>query len=126
MDNLKSYLLKGDFKKKGSLKEIAGILSMGGTMQDVFKLSNQVLEKYYQTSERPSSAEGVMRKHLMPFSSNLFKSLLSLLFGCVWGWRNRVRVILATPCLRILMAQALIKEDPIPYFNASEVFYGNR
>lgn len=121
MDNLKSYLLKGDFKKKGSLKEIAGVLSMGGTMQDVFKLSDQVLEKYYQTSEN------LLQQGRFEEASDAFFFLIYLnpYYHAFWvclGMAEQGKGHFSDALFAYLMAQATHKEDPIPYFNAAKCF----
>jgi type III secretion system low calcium response chaperone LcrH/SycD len=121
VDKLKSYLLKGDFKKKGSLKEIAGVLLMGGTVQEVFKLSNQVLEKYYQTSER------LLQQKRYEEASDAFFFLIYLnpYYHSFWvclGLAEQGKGHYSDALFAYLIAQATKKEDPIPYLNAAKCF----
>ncbi len=121
MDKLQSYLLKGDFKKKGSLRESAGILLKGGTVQEVFKLSNQVLEKYFQASER------LLQEKRYEEASDAFFFLIYLnpYYHSFWvclGMAEQGRGNFSDATFAYLIAQALKIENPIPYLNVAKCF----
>lgn len=121
MDKLKGYLLKGDFKKKGSLKELAGVLLQGGTVQEAFKVSNQVLEKYFQTSER------LLQEKRFEDASDAFFFLIYLnpYFHSFWiclGMAEQGRGNYSDATFAYLIAQALKIDNPLPYLNVAKCF----
>lgn len=121
MDKLESYLLKRDFKRKGSLKDFAGSLLTGGTEQDFFKISDRMLERYYQIAER------LLQDKRYDEASDAFFFLIYLnpYYHSFWvglGVAEQGRGNFSDAAFAYLMAQATKKEDPIPYLNIAKCY----
>lgn len=122
MDKLRDYLLKGDyFKEKGTLKEFVRALLRKGSFQNVFGVSDQVLDTYYQTSWRlleekrfeEASDAFFFLVHLNPFYHSFWLGL---------GIAEQAKENYGDAAFAYLMAQATQKEDPIPYMNSARCF----